>query len=311
MPLIDFIEMKNQIGSPAHARVSAFQDYFNSSACEHVPNGKEYFFISMPPFRRFNVFLKFRARIILDLRDGWSIAQASGYGGTIRKKPIKAWISRKIEWFLIRRSFITITCTPGLQKYLEKVSGLRVILIPNGISDQRLSLIKKLKKEHSIGQDNGKIIFVCAGKFSEYGVDKVKKLISVIATRYSGRSTEIRLLGADPEKNQWLRDYYKKLTKGGGSVHLLPRMGEEDLYKNMMEADYGLTIIRDPDYDFGTKIYDYIALGLPVVNYFERPNNFTDYFDACLDVGFGRRLEIPEIRRSALIEQGLKEIEFD
>jgi hypothetical protein len=73
----------------------------------------------------------------------------------------------------------------------------------------------------------------------------------------------------------------------------------------MLNADFGLTIIRDPSYEFGTKIYDYIALGLPVVNYFDTANNFTRYFDACLDIPVNTNASIPEIRRSTLIESVL------
>lgn len=104
--------------------------------------------------------------------------------------------------------------------------------------------------------------------------------------------------------------YFSEITAGRGVANILPRMDERALFKQMLSADYGLTIIRDPLYELGTKVYDYIALGLPVVNYFDEPNNFTDYFDACLDVPFGRNSKIPEIRRSVLIEKGLKNVDF-
>lgn len=71
-----------------------------------------------------------------------------------------------------------------------------------------------------------------------------------------------------------------------------------------------MTILRDPSYDFGTKVYDYIALGLPVVNYFCEPNSFTDYFDVYLDVPFNNEAVAPEIRRSKLIEAVFSNIEL-
>ncbi|MBE0440394.1 MAG: hypothetical protein IBX57_11700 [Gammaproteobacteria bacterium] len=302
---------------PIGLRVAAFRDYFlnkkiNVTICAGRNDGSmeaPYFiFITMPPFCGFMNFLQ-RKKIILDIRDGWSIAQETGYGGNVKPKPFKAWLTRKIEWFLIRRSCLTITCTPGLQKHLERVSGKKVVLIPNGISEQRLSLINELKSGVR-KKKSDRLIFVCAGQFSEYGVDKVNKLLSVINERYGIHETEIRLIGSSAQHNQWVTDYYSNISNGRGVVNILPRMNEADLYKSMLEADFGLSIVRDPGYEFGTKVYDYIALGLPVVNYFDEPNNFTDYFDACLDVGFGRNHEVPEIRRSVLIEKGLKDIEF-
>ena len=69
-----------------------------------------------------------------------------------------------------------------------------------------------------------------------------------------------------------------------------------------------LIVIRDPFCELGTKVIDYVAAGLLIMNYFDEPNIFTDYFDACLDVGFGRNVDIPEIRRSVLVREGLKHL---
>ncbi len=67
----------------------------------------------------------------------------------------------------------------------------------------------------------------------------------------------------------------------------------------------GIALIRDPDYDFGTNVFDYIALGLPVLNYFSKPNPFTDYFDCYLDVPFGEKGPEVEIDRDILIRNAL------
>ena len=306
---VDFVNSDLSLGTPVQSRIKSFKEYFYHLGEEQRQIEAEYVFISMPPFRSFKYFFSHRNRVILDIRDGWSIAQETGYGGNVKPKPYKAWLTRKIEWFLIRRSFLTITCTPGLQKHLERVSGKKVVLIPNGISEERLSLINKLKSGVR-KKKSDRLIFVCAGQFSEYGVDKVKKLLSVINERYGDHQTEIRLIGSSAEHNQWVADFYFDISNGRGLVNILPRMNEKELYEFMLEADFGLSIIRDPAYEFGTKVYDYIALGIPIVNYFDFPNNFTDYFDACLDSSFGNNSQIPEIRRSVLIEQGLKNVDF-
>lgn len=313
MKKISFLNEYIKLGQPVHSRLTAFQAYFSYKGFE-VNDASEtrcrYVFYSMPPFRGFSVFFRPKRKVILDIRDGWSIAQASGYGGNSPPKPFKAFITRQLEKFIIRRSYIAITCTLGLVQHLEKVAGRKVILIPNGISDERLELIKNLKNNKTYKTKDNSLRFVCAGQFSEYGKDKVEKLLNVIAARYSENKLVIELIGSSPEANDWTIDYFNKITAGKGVINILPRMNEEELFKQMLNADFGLTIIRDPLYELGTKVYDYIALGIPVVNYFDVPNNFTNYFDACLDVPFNKISGIPEIRRSVLIEQGLKDVTF-
>lgn len=313
--MINFINKKTENNQPIDLRIIAFRDYFIKKGFniedESLKNDSKYIFYSMPPFRNLGIFFKKKGRVILDIRDGWSIAQATGYGGNVRKKPLKSFITKMIERFIIRRSFITITCTPGLVKHLEKVSGKKIILIPNGLSDNRIELIHKLKISNTAQiKNSNELIFICAGKFSEYGISKVKKLLSTIATRYKDKKPVIQLIGSDQECNAWVVEYFKDQTNGKGRVEILPRMKEQELFKKMLNADYGLTIIRDPLYDLGTKVYDYIALGLPIVNYFDEPNNFTDYFNACLDLPFSNNNKVPEIRRSVLIENGLKNVKF-
>lgn len=314
MKKISFLNEYIKLGQPVHSRLAAFQAYFSYKGFEvndASNTGCRYVFYSMPPFRGFSVFFQSKRKVILDIRDGWSIAQASGYGGNSPPKPFKAFITKQVEKFIIKRSYVAITCTTGLVRHLESVSGRKIILIPNGISEERIELIKKLKCNHNLsGKSEDILKFVCAGQFSEYGKDKVEKLLNVIAARYFEDKLVIELIGSSPEANDWTIDYFNKITAGRGVINILPRMNEEELFKQMLNADFGLTIIRDPLYDLGTKVYDYIALGMPVVNYFDVPNNFTNYFDACLDVPFNKTSEMPEIRRSVLIEQGLKDVKF-
>ena len=166
--------------------------------------------------------------------------------------------------------------------------------------------LKVKKKERS----KGELVFCCAGQFSEYGVEKVKKLCWTIINRYTDKKLKIQLIGSSKEKNLWLNEFLQEQSNGRAYLEILPRKNREELYEVMANADYGMPILRDPAYEFGTKVYDYIALGLPVINYFEKPNNFTNYFDACLDFSFNKDAIIPEIRRSKLIENVLGELEF-
>lgn len=314
MSLVDFvatIKFQNVTaftGSPIHLRLKAFQAYFTARGFQFVDDNPEYTFISMPPFRNFWIFLNPTTKIILDIRDGWSIAQESGYGGTTKSKSFKAKITRLIELFMIRRAHKTITCTNGLQEYLQKISGKEVLLIPNGVLDEDYDLAKKLLNKQTKRREE--LVFCCAGQFSEYGIDKVKKLCQVILQRYHNKKIKIQLIGTNKEKNNWIANYLNEASNGRANLEILPRMNRKELYSTMIKANYGMTILRDPAYDFGTKVYDYIALGLPVINYFDEPNNFTNYFDACLDVPFRKKAAVPEIRRSLLITKVFDKYKF-
>jgi len=316
-------------GAPSTARVLSYCQFFakhnfsvvnqrNYSICPSLEiifrcilSGSKTVLITMPPFRGWLISILPFVRVIIDIRDGWSIAMKSGYGGSSKKKPLKAKIAAWIEKMAIRRSFITITCTTGLQDYLQKISEHSVLLVPNGMLDADLEMINKIKAADDIEKSKNELIFICAGKFSEYGANKAKKLLQVIYERYKGdKKLVVRLVGSDIESNRWAVDYFRHLTNEGGRVELLPRMNKYELFTQMVAADFGLSIVRDPDYEFGTKVFDYIAAGLPIINYFDESNKFTDYFDGCLDRPFINGKARPEIRRSILIENSLSRINW-
>lgn len=309
---IKFETPKYNWGNPKVERIDSFKNFFLDKGFEVVSDGSycKYEFISMPPFRSFFKFFSTKRKIILDIRDGWSIAQKSGYGGTTRNNPLKSWITRKIERFLISRSYMTITCTPGLQYYLSELSNKHIFLIPNGVSEQRLALIDSLKKSPKKEKELSGYVFVCAGKFSEYGEDKAKKVLNLICQRYKEGNLLIKIVGCDRLKNYWAVDYFKRITSGRGELRLIERVSTEKLLKTLMNADYGISIIRDPDYDFGTKVYDYIACNLPIINYFSKENNFTRYFDSYLDVPFSVDVQKRVISRKKLIEKSIGSMEF-
>lgn len=206
-----------------------------------------------------------------------------------------------IEYVSANRACIVITCTNSLQSYLEEVTKKQVLLIPNGISDEDYNLVKEIESINNLKKDSNKYVFCCAGQFPEYGKDKVKKICSLILSRYSNKKILIQLIGSNKEENTRVIEYMKEMSVGKAIVEILPKKSREELYKIMADANFGLAVVRDPNYEFGTKVYDYIALGLPIVNYFDKPNNFTNYFNMCLDNPFGTNKKLPEICRSKLI----------
>lgn len=306
-----------KVGQPSYERILAFKKFFQSKEVSIIEKQQPYsfaekaeifnlltreqiknLFISMPQFRNWWVFLVPGINVIFDVRDAWSLAMRTGYGGTVRSQHLKSAAAKIIETTAIRLSKLTITCTPGLYDDFSKVCQDKIVLIPNGFSDEDARLVAEIKSKQSTGgtkkKQGSKIIAVCAGKFSEYGNDKVKRILSKLLIVYNGKHICVDLIGCDPTQNVWILDWLKHKGISNISINMLPLLPKRELYRRLIQADIGLTVIRDPTYDFGTKVFDYILCGLPVLDYFDSQNPFTSYFAGFLHPC---REETPDLRR--------------
>lgn len=311
--------------SPASERIKSFKNFFytevKNSKVSQINNFIEllnellefrnfniYIFISMPQFRRWYVFLIPFVKVILDIRDGWSIAMYSGYGGTVTPNKIKGRIAKTIEKFGVKRSQCTITCTPGLANYLSKMSSREIICVPNGLSREKHQFIRSLNSQPKTNRESGEKIFICAGKFSEYGQDNVIRVLRTISERYKNYSCRLRVIGADIESNKWIFNYLKSRNITI-RFSLEERMPPKAIYKELKNCDVGVVIIRDPTYELGTKVYEYISSSTPVLNYFDEPNNFTNYFEGVLDYEFGKKSNFSKlIIREDILEEKKQKI---
>lgn len=285
-------------GQPSYERLLAFINFYSSNdfnvECRYTPNkfrDKVRLFsyikknkiknilISMPPFTNWWLFLLSGIRIVLDIRDGWSIAIKTGYGGTVKPDSIKALIAFYIERFAIRNSSIIITCTTGLKKYLEKISDKQVLLITNGYSCSDKKLVLSLQeKVASNDVDDNTVVGVCTGQFSEYGRRHVKKILEKLSAEFSDKTFYLKVIGSDIEKNLWVYNWLNESRLHNVAIKFLPRMSRYDMYKEIILSHIGIVVIRDPDYDFGTKVFDYILCKKPVFDYFDERNEFTEFF---------------------------------
>lgn len=323
MKKILFLIPNSNIGSPAFERTNAFCEFYITEGFDvykkpYPMNFFELFsliytilvekidfiFVSQPPFKYSIIFWIPFLKKIIDYRDGWSIAIKDGYGGLVKPNKLKYKIAKLIEKFCIKNSILTITCTPGLHKYLSEISDNKktILLIPNGISKSRYDLIKSIS-EKSVKNNSNILKFYCAGKFSEYGKGRAKKIIELIKNRYADNIIEINLIGSDYNSNKWIEE----LVDDNFKFNLFDRMTKYELYHKLNDADLFLTVVRDENYELGTKVYEYIAFGKPVFNYFSEFNNFVEYFDGAFDINYqvDDFLE-KEIVREVLIDRNKK-----
>lgn len=319
MKNILILNPSSKIGNPAFERVNSFKFFFinNGFNVYELPYPEKfidffyvikyireknikYLFISQPPFSFFMLFLIPFVKKIIDYRDGWSIANLHGYGGIRKPNYMKYFIAKNIEKFCMLRSNLIITCTVGLKDYLSEISNQEVILVTNGISKENYEIIQEAIKE-SKEKNSNVLNFSCAGQFSEYGNNQVKKIMETIYCRYSKFACIINIYGADIEKNLWAIDFIKKYSNIEVILH--PRLSQEDLYVELSKADFFISVIRDPSFDYGTKVFEYIAFNKPILNYFDEVNNFVKYFDGVFDVNHKKECFDEEIIRENILNK--------
>jgi hypothetical protein len=90
--------------------------------------------------------------------------------------------------------------------------------------------------------------------------------------------TLVTLIGSDLKQNEWIYSWLKSNKITNIELKILPRMNRQDMYREILLSDYGIAVIRDPHYDFGTKVFDYILCGVPIFDYFDEENNFVAFF---------------------------------
>lgn len=296
-----FVAPPSQVGMPVNKRIAVFikrfekdgfaiNDFNSMGWLQKIYSilKVDYIFLSMPPFRYWLIVLLFGKKVILDWRDGWSIAMRTGYGGTVQKKRWQALIARGIELISILFAKKIIVCTPGLldfhTRFLSKEMLQKFILIFNGhdidFEDdwfEEVNLLNKLELK-----------VACVGKFVEYGVDKAKLAIKTLLERYPKAIIKFDLIGADKKENSVF--FQRAAFPNRLEVNFVERMPYCEAIKEIRKKDLTITIIRDSEYDFGTKVFDYIACGKPILDIFPTHSPFREFFSGCFDNDF-----VPEI----------------
>lgn len=235
---------------------------------------KQVVYISCGPFWHlfFVTFIAFikRHHLFVDFRDPWSL--------NIKKEPrgirrlLRLAIAVTIERFVYAVAERFIVCTPGMLDLYAKLFNDRkkLMLALNGHE-----LDENLLEEHdNIVVSPYKI--VCLGKFLSYGQVYLKKYEALCAKLDELKvDYKIFFVGADKET-------VMALSKDSRAA-ILPNMPYKKAIVFLSDAHFALLSIRDEDFEFGTKVFDYIAMGIPIYDWFDHEKSFYQFFSKYLN----------------------------
>lgn len=294
MKTIIFIKpQKEKIGLAAKARLVCFEEVFNKHYHVVEVQQKIFFFsvlrgvflsyflknsvafLSTPPFR--GCWLIFFAnRYILDIRDGWSLQQKNGYGGEKVASPLITYFTEKIEKLIGSRASVVSTVSPGLVAYWSAINPNTKLLI-NGLAREDLKYISSFVPDTQPKVTSTTYNIVCAGQLFRYGIDLAITLIHEISEQFREKHLNIICYG-DLEGNQ---DFQDRLPDNV-SIFMNPAIERNLLLRKIAEADGGLIMLRTPEIDISTKLFDYMGLKKPIYGRARDiqaiKNLFPDYF---------------------------------
>lgn len=248
-----------------------------------------------------------RKKMIVDFRDPLSINLFRG-NTQFNGKKFNIWKSKFIEKTAYRNCEHFWVCTPGMKEYYEVLfqDATKISVVLNGYSfDER-----EFFETEMVPERTNELSFVCLGKFAEYGDEKSEKALRFIekACKREGKQFKIYFVGTK-------KDSTEKVVKRVGlanQVEFVPRRPYEESIQFASKADIGICIIRDEDLDFGTKVFDYIGLGLPIFNCFQKGSNFSTFFQRYLTCTDKKVISLQDrqcFKRDVVFSRFLSEIE--
>ncbi len=312
--MVLFITPGSMIGMPSNRRVDSFADFFSLNGFKVQNWGNlsfkdkmfallksELIFLSMPPFRFWWLLLFFGYKLLIDWRDGWSVSMKTGYGNTVPPQKIKSIFARGIELFSIIMAKKIVVCTQGLYlyhtKHISSKYAKKITIITNG---HDLPINSDAFSDHEL-LEKSEIKAICIGKFAEYGNDKALMAINTLLERYPKATFKLQLIGANEEENLPVLEKASKSCRI--SISFEDRIPYDEVIERLKSADLAIAIIRDQSYDYGTKVFDYIACGKPILNIFEPSSNFRKFFSGCFDDDYDREIAFKKAKETIRKDQ--------
>lgn len=205
--------------------------------------------------------------LFVDFRDPWSLNIKKEKNGF--KKYVRLCLSVLVERMVYAICKKFIVCTPGMfimyASFFQDESKMSLVLNGHEIESNFLKHVI----DNRINTETCKV--VCVGKFLVYGksyLKKYKDLCEKLDKTY--KNYRVYFVGTDKET--------EVLLEKEKNTFFLPSMIYEEAMKFISDADLSIISIRDEEFDLGTKVYDYIALGIPIYDWFDHNKSFYLFF---------------------------------
>ena len=205
-----------------------------------------------------------RKPFVFEVRDLWpELPRAMG----VIRNPLVLWAMGVLEWASYRSAHRLIGLSPGIVEGIEHrgVAPARIAMVPNGCDLDIFSSDGAPWQPDAVR--DGDLLAVFAGAHGlANGLDAVLDAAAVLRER--GREDiRIVLIGNGMRKAALME---RAERDGLRNVVFLDPVRKTELVGLLKRADVGLQVLADvPAFYYGTspnKFFDYIAVGLPVLN---------------------------------------------
>ncbi|WP_336331866.1 glycosyltransferase family 4 protein [Pseudomonas putida] len=227
----------------------------------------------------------YRSRIYFEVRDLWPLSLVEVAGVSVRH-PI-VWLLEKIERLAYRASDKVISLLPGAFDYMgaRGLSSDRFVYAPNGFS---FAPSTKPAESHPLLEDlqvfrrNGEFIYFYAGALGE--PNAMHKFVDALHYLTPPADCKIRfVIVGKGEQAEALRRRCAECSFD--FVSFYEQVDKSIIVQALKNVDAGFFVMHDlPIYRFGislNKLYDYMALAVPVVGAYHA------YNDPLSDAGCG------------------------
>jgi hypothetical protein len=253
-----------------------------------IKNRSDIFLFSVGPYSIALPFLILsifrRLDFVCDIRDPLYFNILSNYGHTVERnfivKKFKEILSLTLESLIFKFSRNILVCTPGTkQKYsnLFPKQSSKISLVFNGHLIQK-NEVRELKWKSS---PKPKTKIVCLGKFFQYGEKNALKVLNKLINemnKHNIHNYELTIIG---EKQALCEKFLSQYIEFN-FINTKKRIPLADVHQVLLKYDLAAQVIRDEEIDIGTKFYNYIAAGLPIVNTLNEEKNAYKFMNSFL-----------------------------
>lgn len=211
---------------------------------------------------------KFRVPFVLEIRDLWPQSLID-VGKISPQHPVVLWM-KGLENFLYRRASLIITLLPGVPDYLikQKVPPQKIIWLPNGVD---LEMLPPL----SLPENKEYLTVMYAGAHGTANhLEVILQAASILKQQGWEDRICFRFIGDGPLKG-FLEAQAREMDLH--SFRFEDAVPKSEVYSRLKEADlFVVSMLRSPLYRWGislNKIYDYLAMGRPIILAAEACNN--------------------------------------